>query len=552
MKKTFLLTAVCLLATATWAQVPPITLNVPQAGTLRLIIAPNRMFDITDLTLTGNLNGTDIQFIREMAGSDAKDASTTGKLIALNLAGANIVTGGDAYVGTSYTSDNIVSTLMFSGIKLRSIVLPETVTAIDRDAFNYSTSLTSITFGSSVNSINLQAFEGCISLREFVVSEQNQNFSSVDGVLFNKSKTGLVRFPMGKSSSYIIPNNVRSVGSEAFANCVNLKSITIGSSVTAIASNAFSDAKALTEIRSRTSTPPGLGANAFAAETRSTAKLYVPKGAFSVYWVTAGWSEFQNIIEDTGTSAASQAVPEASITQTNNTELLAQQQEVFSTSQDNTAATSVIAREQPQEVLAETPTDTEAIVEQPQAVADAKQPESIRRRAIEDELLDRSIQERTDVETAESMTAEDRQITNSFEQSKGHLPMPVERGVITGPFGAQHHATLKTVVITNKGINIQAPNNADALVVFDGVVSQRFAFPGYNNAVIVRHGIYRTVYSNLTNVYVNVGDRVSAKQKIGKIFTDSIGNKTELFFMLYKSKELLNPCLFIDNKDCKS
>jgi len=173
--------------------------------------------------------------------------------------------------------------------------------------------------------------------------------------------------------------------------------------------------------------------------------------------------------------------------------------------------------------------------------------EAMRRRERLMEGLSNRVRANTETERHGTLTAQDeRLLTQNFERNKGQLPLPVERGVISGRFGRQQHPVLQHVTTDNKGINIQTTAGADALAIFDGVVVQRFVFPGYNNAIIVRHGSYRTVYSNLTDVFVREGDIVSARQPLGKIFTDRAdSNKTELFFLLYKERELLNPELFI-------
>jgi murein DD-endopeptidase MepM/ murein hydrolase activator NlpD len=142
--------------------------------------------------------------------------------------------------------------------------------------------------------------------------------------------------------------------------------------------------------------------------------------------------------------------------------------------------------------------------------------------------------------------AEAKKQTALFEQKKKRLPMPVQSGVITSHFGKQQHPLLKNITTNNKGISIKTATGADALAVFEGIVAERLTFPGYNNAVIVRHGNYRTVYSNLTDIFVQEGDTVSALQPLGKIFSDKANNNlTELFFLLYKDKELQNPELFL-------
>ena len=144
------------------------------------------------------------------------------------------------------------------------------------------------------------------------------------------------------------------------------------------------------------------------------------------------------------------------------------------------------------------------------------------------------------------LTREEQLIAGNFERNRGKLPWPVERGIIIGKFGRQPHPALPHVTVDNKGIYIQTVAGADARSVFEGVVTQRFSVPGNNNAVIIRHGNYRTVYSNLTDIYVRVGDKVTAKQRIGRVFTDpEDGNKTTLYFMVWKERDLLNPELWI-------
>lgn len=144
--------------------------------------------------------------------------------------------------------------------------------------------------------------------------------------------------------------------------------------------------------------------------------------------------------------------------------------------------------------------------------------------------------------TSYTMTKEEKLISGNFSANAGRLPWPVEKGFISGKFGIQPHPALKYVTTNNKGIYIQTPARSDARAVFEGVVTQRFSVPGSNNGVIIQHGQYRTVYANLTQIYVRVGEKVSAKQKIGQIYTDSEGdNKTELFFQIRKDKAILNP-----------
>jgi septal ring factor EnvC (AmiA/AmiB activator) len=144
-----------------------------------------------------------------------------------------------------------------------------------------------------------------------------------------------------------------------------------------------------------------------------------------------------------------------------------------------------------------------------------------------------------------AMTKEEKVLSGGFEKNKGVLMWPVN-GLITGRFGVQPHPVLKNITTNNKGIYITAPKGSEATVVFDGIVTQCFSIPGSNNAVIVRHGNYLTVYANLTNIYVKVGDKVARGNKIGKIYEDAEnGNNAVLLFQVWKEKDLLNPELWI-------
>ena len=147
-----------------------------------------------------------------------------------------------------------------------------------------------------------------------------------------------------------------------------------------------------------------------------------------------------------------------------------------------------------------------------------------------------------------AMTRAEKKLSDDFASNRGRLPFPVAgRYTIVGTFGEQQHQELKYVRTNNSGIDIQTTPGADARAVFNGEVTRVFVVPGYNNSVIIRHGNYLTVYSNLSQVYVKAGDKVSTRQAIGKIFTDTAeGNATILHFQLWKEKTKLNPSPWLD------
>ena len=174
--------------------------NVSTAGTLQSLIPTEQKYEITDLTLTGNLNGDDIRFIREMAGIDYAQSPTEGKLIFLDLSQTNIMSGGKPYysdINSGYnTSDNNIGGYMFAYCKLSTIILPLSTTNIKSYAFAKCYNLTSISMPDNIINLGHLTFWNCINLKTIE-----------------------------------LPSEAEEIGAELFDNCKSLSSLNIPSKI---------------------------------------------------------------------------------------------------------------------------------------------------------------------------------------------------------------------------------------------------------------------------------------------------------------------------------
>jgi septal ring factor EnvC (AmiA/AmiB activator) len=139
------------------------------------------------------------------------------------------------------------------------------------------------------------------------------------------------------------------------------------------------------------------------------------------------------------------------------------------------------------------------------------------------------------------LTTDEQVLSTSFASNKGKLPWPSEKGVITGRYGEHPHPVLKYVKVKNNGIDISTSKGASVRTVFSGKVSRVMSFPSLNKVVIIRHGEYLTVYSNLEEVSVKDGQTVATKQAIGKIHTNPEDSKTDLHFEIWLGKTTQDP-----------
>ena len=320
-----------------------ITLKLTEAGTLPDKIGSSKKNLITNLKLIGEINGTDLLFIREMAGRDIYGSSTSGNLSVLDLSEAKFVKGGDIYykeyvaadsyygyyfhfasndiigVGAFKNCSSLTSVIIpssvteiggraFSGCSsLTSVNIPSSVTEIEESVFQNCSSLTSVIIPSSVTEIGGRAFSGCSSLTSVNIPssvteiEESvfQGCSSLTSVNIPSSVTKIGESVFQGCSSLTnvnIPSSVTKIERSAFSGCSSLTSVNIPSSVTEIEEYAFCDCSGLRSIHVYAETVPRTGVNAFDGCDSKNCTLYVPKGTYDAYWLSE-WGYFENIVE---------------------------------------------------------------------------------------------------------------------------------------------------------------------------------------------------------------------------------------------------------------
>lgn len=260
------------------------------AGYLPSRISENEKVSTKGLIVSGNLNGTDIAFIREMI--------IDGNLTSVDLQNSNIVEGGNPYYVSSRdysTTNNTIGKYMFAKCKnlyvvrlpntvtsiegeafdncdnLKELMLPESCESVDNFAFNSCDNLESITINKKLNSFGRINGHRCPQLKSIYVDDNSTYFCSIDGVLYSKDESRLVRFPMGKdvenytisnkttevcdyamshcsANTITIPNSVSIIGGNSFEYCDNIESVIIPNSVTSIGSSAFDSCKGLVSV----------------------------------------------------------------------------------------------------------------------------------------------------------------------------------------------------------------------------------------------------------------------------------------------------------------
>ena len=312
-----------------------ITIKLDEAGTLPDKIGSTKINQITNLKIIGEINGTDLRMIREMAGNDAWGNKTNGMLSVLDLSDAKIVEGGAYYyyIGYHYycTSNDKIGDYTFYGCRgLTSLTLPSGVTKIGNLAFEYCRGLTSLTLPSGVTKIGEGAFFNCSGLTSLTLPSglaeiASNAFYGCSGLTSLTLPSGLAEIagnafygcsgltsltlPSGLAeisggaffncsglTCLTLPSGVTKIGDYAFRDCSGLTSLTLPSGVTKIGSSAFSGCSGLTSIYVYAEKLPNMGSDVFDGCDAKKCTVYVPKGTYDDYWLSE-FGYFENIVE---------------------------------------------------------------------------------------------------------------------------------------------------------------------------------------------------------------------------------------------------------------
>src|SRR6056297_182072 len=148
-----------------------------------------------------------------------------------------------------------------------------------------------------------------------------------------------------------------------------------------------------------------------------------------------------------------------------------------------------------------------------------------------------------------ALTASEEAISEGFKKSMGNLSWPLDNGIIIRPFGEIEHPVLKGIKINNEGIDISAQNESKVKAVYEGEVTQVFAVPGNNMAIIVRHGHFLTLYSNLVNVRVRKGDIIPKGYYLGDVYYNQNDDESSVLHLrVYEETKVLNPEKWLSNQ----
>ena len=348
MKKLFSICTFTLLTTLLTAQIAR-TIDVPTAGTLTNLLTATEKTTVTELTVNGIIDFRDIKIIREslpdLTYIDIRNVTVTEyNGFVLNADGIAVDLNADGIINENdkaFYPANSLPNIFNDWKNIKTIKLPASIIKLSNNAFESCSSLSNITLPSSLTEIGDQVFQGCNNLSSIIIPEtvtkignqvfmgcdnlaqinipnsvlsigfltfgscsitvenSNPNYSSLNGLLYNKNQTKLIFCPTAKTGSFLIPTTVDSIAIGAFYQCVSLTSINIPSSVSSIGNFAFAECSGLLNIYVSWMTPLTIANNTsiFLNVNKTLCTLHVPKNTKALYMDANEWKDFLNTNE---------------------------------------------------------------------------------------------------------------------------------------------------------------------------------------------------------------------------------------------------------------
>ncbi|MFR8835119.1 leucine-rich repeat protein [Bacteroides nordii] len=249
-------------------------IHIPKAGTLYSLIDQEKICQVDSLIVSGELNGTDVIILHRME-----------KLKHLDMKNVNIVSGGDLYYiyNSCKTENNKIGNWMFYGMGFETIILPNSITAIEENAFRQCMRLSKVTIPESVTYLGGAIFFECISLKSVTLPK---NITYIPGYTFQECDLHSIE----------IPESVTEIGGYAFFQCFSLEKITIPSKVSYIGDQALAYLNNLKEIHVK-AMPKDLRFGRLVFSGSTDASLYIPKGTKDAYYLTP-LGDFKTVIEE--------------------------------------------------------------------------------------------------------------------------------------------------------------------------------------------------------------------------------------------------------------
>lgn len=252
-----------------------LTVEVSAAGTLAEQIVPETLETLQSLTVNGNLNSTDFKYLRRLTGRDAFGKAVDGGVETLDLSGATVVAGGEAFLidgdkQLTTKANEIPERAFFGCHSLKKLLLPASITQIGDGAFGQLT-----------------------NLKEIAIPEgEDKQYTLKNNILYSKDGSELIAVLPLVVRKLIVDEGIKKIHPYGFAGCQRLTDIVLPATIEEIGSNAFEGSYAYNSIKVYAKTPCKLGTDAFADINKSITKLYVPLHSEEKYKGAEQWKDF--------------------------------------------------------------------------------------------------------------------------------------------------------------------------------------------------------------------------------------------------------------------